>query len=134
MAKTETHADEQGPVESVLSFDIETRKVRKTVKTTVDGKVWTQVWTMDFSKCTDRDMLDLASRTFVIDLQAKFKAKTVTDDQRKMYAINVIDVKENMGSGTAKQDAVSKTVAVAKAKLTPEQRAELIKQLQAMDG
>lgn len=122
-------------METVFEIDVDQMIVRKTVCTTVNAKEYKQVWKMDLSGCDKRDLLDLASRAFVIDMQAKFRNKNFDEADRLAMGDKVLNVKELMGKGLVKKDIVSKTIEQAKAKMTPEQRRELLAQLLAMqDG
>lgn len=120
------------PVDAIFEIDVKAKMVKKTVITTVNAIEYKQVWRMDFSKCDERDMLDLASRCFVIDQQAKMRNKNTDESTRLGMGDGVIDVKANMGKGVARKDAVAKTIEMTKAKMTKEQRAELLKALLEM--
>ncbi len=92
------------------------------------------IWIMDFSKCTEEQILGLASRSATILKQADWRR---ADDKDRMNANKwhnvTFDVAEEMSGRRKAADPVAKTATQAK-KLNKDEREALIKQLQAMDN
>lgn len=116
----------------VRTINVDTKSVGvvHTVKPTIDSPVrYEMTWTLDFRTCSDKQMLELASRSALIDAQRKWRGET--DAQRldgERWDGITINVADAMGETRRTADPVSKA-ANAVNKLTPEQRAAFIAEL-----
>lgn len=90
-------------------------------------------WTFDFSNVSQEELLQLAGRTVLITQQAAWRA--LPTDKERLDADKVdnvtYSVRDMLDAGRRQADPKAKVVNAA-AKMSDAERAELIKQLEAM--
>lgn len=100
---------------------------RKTTHNTL-GLTMEQTWTLDFSNCSDDDIINLAVRSVVIDIQRMIRA---TGSKEGMAAFDgkTYDIKDLISNRRTGKTPTEKAE-LAMAKLTPEQVAEIVAKYQ----
>lgn len=124
--------DETSNKSIAVNVEKKVGKVTHTVKPSAkDDTRYELIWNMDFSKCTDEQILGLATRSITIMKQNDWRRDDKRTDARKWHNVT-FDVAAEMSGRRQAADPAQKVVTQA-SKLDADQRAELIKQLQAMD-
>lgn len=105
--------------------------VTRTTKHPQLGRVQHQ-WTLDFSQVSQADLLELASRTVVINFQRLFRDDG--DPQVDRWDQVTIDVQRDMLDRERKPADPKNRIASDWAKLSEDERAQLMEQLKAQMG
>lgn len=120
-------------VKNVTEINTETKHVNVTCVTKNGNGYIRCDWGLDFSSCTERDILALATRSFVISEQNKIRATKRSElagiATRKIDVKEVLDAERKSGPRVATVESTVKQGS----KLSKEDRLELIKQLMQID-
>lgn len=110
------------------TVDAQTSTVDAYLTTSRGDNMYQNHWVLNFDGCTQEQVLELASRSVIITMQGRFRRADL-DVAQGMQNMDV-DVTEELRRETGAAPTVS-NVAKKAEKLSPDQLAELIAQLEA---
>lgn len=99
-------------VKRMTTIDVETKTVDVTrnTKTSKDGKQYSNHWILNYENVTDEQLLSLATRGIVIDLQRQFR--DATPAQRDELVEQVVDVSEFLAESKKRTPVDRKAAAI----------------------
>lgn len=119
-----TNSADENKLKKVVSVDTENSTVRRVHETeTKAAGIVACDWTFDFSNVSERDLLELASRSILISYRPRFKG--LPRDEVIKNQEQTIDVKEFLDSGgTRTKSKVEKATSLI-ANMTEEEKEQL---------